>query len=77
MISEEKYYNEYVTCNTFVNPDFRFHSQFSDCDMIEKGLDVDDTLENLQNYFNNIINTIGTVNSNNNSQNIKTLSLRK
>ena len=46
------YESEFLTTRkVFVNEDFKFHSQLTDVDMIEKGLDEDDTLENLEKYF--------------------------
>lgn len=57
-MKEDVYFDDSITYNTFINPDFRFHSQLTDCDTIEPGLDFEDTLENLENYFNNILNSL-------------------
>lgn len=44
--------------NTFVNPDFIFHSQITDVDMLEPGLDCDDTPENLEKWFKNVLDSV-------------------
>lgn len=50
--------SEFLTVNVFVNDDFEFYSQLTDIDMLEKGLDCDDTLENLTRYFKNVLNAV-------------------
>jgi len=53
------YESEFLTTRkVFVNEDFKFHSQLTDVDMIEKGLDEDDTLENLEKYFKNVLDSV-------------------
>lgn len=79
MMSEEKYYDEYVTNNSFVTPEYRTHSQVTELYMTQEGLDF--------HKFNpgNKIKEASTAarkyirqkELENNSQNIKTLSLRK
>lgn len=79
MKSEEKYYNEYVTNNSFVTPEYRTHSQATELYMTQPGLDFHkfNPGEKIKEAATAAKKFIKQKESKNNIQNIKTLSLRK
>lgn len=41
-VGYEEYYNPYITSNTFVNPDYRTHSQYTENYMTMEGFQFDE-----------------------------------